>query len=65
MKLLRSRIDIPVHELDYALAEYYRKHKDLELGKIKYKINKSAGLIYNIQAEILKNYRREKIRISH
>lgn len=55
MKLLRSVIDIPEHELDYALAEYYRNHKGIELGKIKYKINKSAGLIYGIKAEVLDN----------
>lgn len=50
----KKKITISEREIDYALAEYFKKHKNIQLGKIEYKVNKSTGRVINAKAEIFK-----------
>jgi hypothetical protein len=50
----KRKVEISEREIDHALAEYYKTHKGLSLGKIKYQVNKSTGRIIGAKAKILK-----------
>jgi hypothetical protein len=50
----KKKIDLLEVDIDQALYYYYLNVKGIELGRIKYEVNKSTGKLIGAKANILK-----------
>lgn len=57
--LFKKKLDLSERDIDYALYFYCLNVKGIELGKIKYEINKSTGRLIGAKAEIRKEAKHE------